>query len=98
MSRFDGRFPLGTLAVNLSGSFMAGLVMTLLAERFAPYPELRLLLVVGFLGGFTTFSALQWETYSAVRDGGLWIALLNVAGSVVLGYFAVWLGVTLARR
>lgn len=98
MSRYGGRFPLGTLAVNLSGSFLIGLAMTLLTERFAPHPNLRLLLVVGFLGGYTTFSSFEWETYAAMREGGTWLGLANIVGSVTLGYAAVWLGVMLARR
>ena len=52
----------------------------------------------GFLGGYTTFSSFEWETYSAVREGGLWIGLANIVGSVTLGYAAVWLGALLARR
>ena len=98
MSRFGGRFPLGTLVVNVTGSFLIGLAMALLTERFQPHPYWRLLLVVGFLGGYTTFSSFEWETYSAVREGGFWIGLANVAGSVTLGYAAVWLGAMLARR
>ena len=54
--------------------------------------------MVGFLGGYTTFSSFEWETYSAARDGGLWPALLNIAGSVTLGYAAAWLCAALARR
>jgi len=54
--------------------------------------------VVGFLGGYTTFSSFEWETYSAVREGGFWIGLVNIVGSVTLGYAAVWLGALLARR
>src|SRR6266536_3001719 len=83
-ARFGGRFPLG--------SFVIGLLMTLLTERFQPNPNWRLLLVVGFLGGYTTFSSFEWETYSAVRSGGFWIGLANIVGSVALGYAAVWLG------
>ena len=60
--------------------------------------EWRLLLVVGFLGGYTTFSSFEWETYTAVREGGLWTGMLNVVSSVMLGYIAVWLGAMLARR
>jgi CrcB protein len=71
--------------------------MTLLTER-QPHPYWRLVLVVGFLGGYTTFSSFEWETYAAVRGGGFWIGLANVVGSVVLGYAAVWLGAVLARR
>ena len=98
MSRFGGRFPLGTLIVNVSGSFLIGLLMVLLTERYAPHPYWRLLLVVGFLGGYTTFSSFEWETYSALRAGGSWLGFLNVAASVTLGYAAVWVGALLARR
>jgi CrcB protein len=73
MNRFGGRFPLGTLVINVTGSFLIGLLMALFTERFQPHPNWRLLLVVGFLGGYTTFSAFEYETYSAVRDGGPWI-------------------------
>lgn len=98
MTRFAARFPLGTLAVNVTGSFLIGLLMTLLTERFQPHPNWRLLLVVGFLGGYTTFSSFEWETYAAVREGGFWIGLANVVGSVTLGYAAVWIGAMLGRR
>jgi len=98
MTRFGGRFPWGTLVVNVTGSFLIGLLMTLLTERWQPHPYWRLLLVVGFLGGYTTFSSFEWETYSTVREGGFWIGLANVAGSVAFGYAAVWLGVLLGRR
>lgn len=98
MTRFGGRFPLGTLVINVTGSFSIGFLMTMLAERFNLNPAWRLLLVVGFLGGYTTFSSFEWETYTAVREGGLWTGMLNVASSVMLGYVAVWLGVMLARR
>jgi CrcB protein len=96
-SRFGSRFPTGTMVVNVTGCFLIGLIMTLLTER-QPHPYWRLVLVVGFLGGYTTFSSFEWETYAAVRGGGFWIGLANVAGSVVLGYAAVWLGAVLARR
>ena len=98
MTRFGGKFPLGTLVINVTGSFLIGFGMTMLTERFKLDPRWRLLLVVGFLGGYTTFSSFEWETYTAVRDGGLWTGILNVGSSVVLGYMAVWLGVMLAQR
>ena len=97
MTRFGGRFPLGTLVINVTGSFLIGLLMTLLTERLLD-PNWRFLLVVGFLGGYTTFSSFEWETFAAVRDGGLWIGMLNVGLSVMLGYLAVWLGSMLVRR
>jgi len=98
MSRLGGRFPVGTLAINVTGSFAIGLLMTLFTERFQPHTNLRLLLVVGFLGGYTTFSSFEWETYAAIRQGGFWMGLSNIVGSVAMGYAAVWLGALLARR
>jgi len=54
--------------------------------------------VVGFLGGYTTFSSLEWETLSLVRDGARWLGLANTVGSVVAGYAAVWLGAMAAGK
>jgi CrcB protein len=96
--RMGGRFfPLGTMVINITGSFLIGLLMTLLTQRFAN-PNWRLLLVVGFLGGYTTFSSFEYETLQAVQSGAMWIGLLNVVGSVVLGYLAVWLGAAIVRQ
>jgi len=97
-ARMGARFPWGTLAVNVTGCFLIGLLMTLLTERFQLNANWRFALVVGFLGGYTTFSSFGWETFSAVREGGFWIGLANVAGSVIFGYAAVWLGALVARR
>jgi fluoride exporter len=98
MTRFGGRFPLGTLVVNISGSFLVGLLMTLLTERLNLDARWRFLLIVGFLGGYTTFSSFEWETFASLRDGGHWAGMLNVVLSVSLGYLAVWLGAMLGRR
>lgn len=98
MTRLGPRFPIGTLAINVSGSFLIGLIMTVLTERFQPHPNWRLLLVVGFLGGYTTFSSFEWETLGLVRDGGRWLGVFNIVGSVVLGYAAVWLGSVIAGK
>lgn len=98
MVKYGGRFPMGTFLINISGSFLIGLIMTLLTERLSPHPNWRLFLVVGVLGGYTTFSSFEYETLQAVRDGARWMSLLYVAGSVFLGYAAVWLGAALMAR
>jgi CrcB protein len=96
--RLGGRFPVGTLVINVTGSFLIGFLMTLFTERLQPHPNWRLLLVVGVLGGYTTFSTFEYETFRAVQDGGKWMGLLNVAASVLLGYIAVWLGAAIVGR
>ena len=97
-AKFGGNFPLGTFLVNLSGSFLIGVAMTLITERWIVHPNWWLLLVVGVLGGYTTFSSLEFETLQAVRRGLPGIGLLYAFGSLILGYAAVWLGMTVASR
>ena len=98
MAKYGGRFPLGTFVINVSGSFLIGVLMTLFTERLNPHPNWRLFLVVGILGGYTTFSSFEYEAYQAVRDGARWMSMLYVTGSVLLGYLGVWLGAMLAAR
>ena len=97
-ARMGGRFPLGTVFINITGSFLIGFIMTALTERAAPHPYWRLILVVGFLGGYTTFSSFEWESLGLIRDGARWLGLLNLVGSVVVGYLAVWLGSAIAAK
>jgi CrcB protein len=97
-TRFASRFPFGTFAINVTGSFLIGLAMTLLTERFAPHPNWRLLIVVGFLGGYTTFSSFEYETFQSARSGGHLLALGYVVASVALGYLGVWMGVLVAGK
>jgi CrcB protein len=92
------QFPWGTFLVNITGSFCVGLVMVLLAERIQPHPYWRLFLVVGFLGGYTTFSSFEYETLQAFAGGWRGTGILYVAGSVIVGYAAVWLGTVLGGR
>lgn len=96
--RFGGNFPMGTFVVNLSGSFLIGLVMTLITERWVVQPYWRLLLVVGVLGGYTTFSSLEYETLQAMRRGLPVIGLVYAFASLVIGYFAAWLGMVIAAK
>ncbi len=98
MARYGGTFPLGTVIINITGSFLIGVVMTLLTERWQVHQNWRLFLVVGVLGGYTTFSSFEWESLLAMRNGGPSIALANVLGSVILGYLAVWFGAWIAAR
>lgn len=93
-----GPFVLGTFIVNVSGSFLIGLLMTLMVERLRLAPPWRLVTVVGFLGGYTTFSSFEYDAYLATRSGHAWVALLYLVASVVCGYGAVWLGVMLVNR
>ena len=94
----DARFPLGTFLINVSGSFLLGVLGALLAERFVPHGDnLRLALGVGFLGAFTTFSTFEYETNALLEDG-LWVtALANVFLSLFLGLVAVRAGLVAAR-
>jgi CrcB protein len=90
-------FPLGTLAVNLLGSFVIGAVVALSLERGAIGANTRLLLATGFCGGFTTMSTFSYETLALLRDGQTGLALGNVGGTVLGGVAAVWVGQMLGR-
>jgi CrcB protein len=85
-------FPLGTLAVNVLGCLLIGVVMHLVRDRQVFSPETRNFVVVGLLGGFTTFSAFGYETSELLQRGSLLLAAANIAGNVVLGIAAVWFG------
>ena len=92
----DG-FPLATLLVNLSGSFAIGVVLTLLTERWVADPAWRLLIVVGFLGGYTTFSAYAYETLALIERDHWWRAAAYVLSSNLVGLLACAGGIALAR-
>ena len=91
----QGRFPFSTLAVNVLGCLVVG-VLAGVAERYDAFgPDARLFLFTGLLGGFTTFSAFGLEAMHLIRRGDLGTAALYAGGSVVLGVTAVWLGLRL---
>ena len=90
-------FPWGTLAVNVLGSFAIGLLSILLVEKFNVAQEWRLAIVVGVLGGFTTFSAFSWDTLDLMQQGLTMKALLNVLANVMLCIVAAWLGALWAK-
>lgn len=85
-------FPFGTFAINVSGSFLIGLLMTFLTERFMANPLWRLLLVVGFLGAYTTFSTFEYETGKLLTDGEYLLGALNVVLSVLVGFASLKIG------
>jgi CrcB protein len=96
--QFAGRgFPWGTLAVNLLGSLLMGIVYVLLVERLASNGDLRALLMVGFLGAFTTFSTFSIETLMLVEEGALLRAAGNALVSVIGCVIATGIGIMLAR-
>ena len=96
-NRLGVRFPYGTFVINCTGSFLIGLIVTLLAERTHWSPNWRYLIPIGFIGGYTTFSTFELETFRNFQDGEMLIASLNVLLSVVVGFFSVWLGVITGR-
>jgi fluoride exporter len=91
-----GKFPLGTLAVNVLGCLVIGLLSATLASRFPVREDYRLALVVGLLGGFTTFSSFGMETFALVDGGHYLHAAVNIALSVIVCLIAVWSGHRLA--
>jgi len=95
-ARFGMFFPFGTLFVNIVGSFLIGLILGLLlpmAKSLHLLPEsVRLMLTVGFLGGFTTFSSFSMETLTLLRNGNILLAFFNIGANVILGLLAAWLG------
>lgn len=96
-SRMTGQMPWGTLVVNVSGCLVIGFLSTLLTERFAIDPSLRIALTVGFVGSYTTFSTLLFESTQLAQDGSPVIAAFNIVLSLVLGFIAVLMGAALGR-
>jgi CrcB protein len=97
--RFGSGFPFGTLLINISGSFLLGLVVSMTLENFIIDPRLRLLITIGLLGSYTTFSTYAYESVALLSQGQWTLGLFNLLGSSVLGaifaFLGVWLGKTL---
>ncbi len=95
---FETKFPLGTFVINVSGSFLLGVLGTLVAQKVMPNSEsMRLALGVGFLGAFTTFSTFEFETHALFDDGSWLTATTNIFASLFVGLLAVRAGIVVAR-
>jgi fluoride exporter len=97
VARRAGSFPWGTFVVNVSGSFLLGLVFTALTERAVLAPWVRASVSIGFLGAYTTFSTLSLESYRLMESRSYSLAGANLLGSVVAGMLALYGGVVLGR-
>jgi CrcB protein len=90
-------FPYGTFAVNVVGCLCFGVILGLAEQRFVVGPAGRSFLLIGLLGGFTTFSSYTFETFELLRDAEYLRAAINAAGQVVAGLLALWAGYSSAR-
>jgi fluoride exporter len=90
-------FPFGTLFINLTGSFVLGVMFAWVLERNVLPPDVRLPLMVGFLGAYTTFSTFMLESWRLAEEGAYALAFANLAGSVLLGLVAVVAGLAVGR-
>ncbi len=95
--RMGARFPYGTFVINITACFLIGLVMTVLTEKTQWSPNWRYLIPIGFLGGYSTFSSFEYETFRVFQSNELLVAGLNIALSVGIGFLAVWFGVITGR-
>jgi fluoride exporter len=95
---FGAGFPYGTFLINLTGAMVMGFFVTLTLERTLTSPDLRLLVAVGFLGAYTTFSSYALDTSVLLRSGSYGPAFFYWLGSPVLGFISLELGSLLARR
>jgi len=98
IERFGSAFPWGTLTVNVIGSLLIGLIMEFLGQRLIADPAYRLFLVVGFLGGFTTFSSFAFETVTLLHDDKFARAGAYIVASNVAAIAACIIGMWLVRR
>ncbi|MDT8067351.1 MAG: fluoride efflux transporter CrcB [Terriglobia bacterium] len=96
-NRFGTRFPYGTFVINITGTFLLGIVMTVLVQKTDASPNWHYLVPIGFIGAYTTFSTFEYETLRTVQDGQMLMGFANVALSVIAGFGAVWAGVVVGR-
>jgi fluoride exporter len=96
-SKMGTRFPYGTFVINITGSFLIGMVYALLTTKSQWNPNWQYLVPIGFIGGYTTFSSFEFETLRTVQDGQVGLGLLYVGLSLVVGFGAVWGGMIAGR-
>ncbi|MBI5538590.1 MAG: fluoride efflux transporter CrcB [Bacteroidia bacterium] len=94
---YSANFPLATFIVNIIGCLIIGLLFGLFEKNGIVNDNLRLLLITGFCGGFTTFSAFSSENINLLQNGNFMTAFVYISLSVILGLFAVWLGLFIAK-
>jgi CrcB protein len=94
---FGASFPYGTLLVNITGSLLLGFLVALSSSRLNVPADLRIFLVIGFFGSYTTFSSYTVESIALFQAGSLWHGLLNIIGNNLIGLLCALLGVYLAR-
>jgi CrcB protein len=92
-----GSFPVGTLVVNLSGTFVLGILVALVIERSTLPSDIRAPVMIGFIGAYTTFSTWMLESARLMDDGAWLMAAANLGGSVLLGLLAVFAGLAVGR-
>jgi CrcB protein len=95
--RYGETFPYGTLVVNSVGCFVIGFLFYFFYDRALASPTSRTALFVGLLGGFTTFSSYGLQTFTLLRDGEVFLAVVNVVASNLIGLALVWVGYSLAK-
>lgn len=98
LANTDGKFPLPTFVINITGSFLIGFLFVMFTERFEVSENVRLALAVGFLGAFTTFSAFELEIFLLMRERQVITAFVYLVLSVLTGFVGVLTGVALGRR
>lgn len=91
-------FPYGTLAVNIIGCFLIGLLMAVMQERLVTSPNYRYLLVIGLLGGFTTFSSFSYETLELMRMGSMTASLFNIFYNIAGCLASTWCGYMIGKN
>lgn len=97
LTYFKTTLPLATFTVNILGCFIVGLILGLLNKAGINSPKANAFLIVGFCGGLTTFSTFSYETFTLGLNGEILTLILYIAASIIIGLFAVWLGLVITQ-